>query len=38
MGNVFNNGPKILKLIAYYINKHLEKNVYLKTWFLRIYF
>jgi hypothetical protein len=42
MGNFFNNGPKILKLIARvrisYINKHLEKIVALKTGFLRIFF
>ena len=45
MGNFFNNGPQILKLIVkvriYHIqciNKHLEKkNVDLKTGFLRIF-
>ena len=43
MGNFFNNEPKILKInyqssYISYINIHLEQNVDLKTWFLRIFF
>jgi hypothetical protein len=43
MGNLFNNGPIFFEvngqsLYISYINKHLEKNVDLKTGFLRIFF
>jgi hypothetical protein len=44
MGNFFDNGPTILKLIVrvriyYILNKHLEKKLLiLKTGFLRIFF
>ena len=44
MGNFFNNGPKILKLIVRfriyisYFNKHLEKNCWFENWIFKNFF